>query len=116
MITDIQIIKFSNEQLRRAADAIETAANTIETLEARYRDWGIESKFDKMSDEEKATPIDDKAFEEGRPIYLPIYIDNYINNARALITQFNTDLGNGTTMRQQLRYMATNPRNPLLNV
>ena len=34
---------------------------------------------------------------------------------RGGIAQFNADLGNGTTMRQQLRYMATNPKNPLLS-
>ena len=115
MITDPAIVKFSAEQMRRAADALETAALTIETLEARYRDWGIEARYDAMQDVEKVTVIDDRATEEGRPVYIPAYIDNYINNTRALIAQFNTDLGNGTTMRQQLRYMAANPRNPLLN-
>lgn len=115
MITDPAIVKFSNEQMRRAADALETAALVIETLEARYRDWGIETKYDAMTDEEKASVVDDGASQDGRPVYLAAYIDNYVNNARGLIAQFNADLGNGTTMRQQLRYMATNPRNPLLN-
>lgn len=115
MINDPAIVKFSSEQMRRAADVSETNALTLETLEARYRDWGIEERFKALSDEEKDTPIDDKATEEGRPIYTPRMLDNFINNIRGLLQSFNADLGNGWTMRRQLRYMATNPRNPLLS-
>lgn len=114
MINDPAIVKFSAEQMRRAADVSETDALVLETLEARYRDWGIEDRFNAMSDEEKATPIDDKATEEGRPIYTPQMVHNFILNIRGLLQSFNSDLGNGWTMRRQLRYMATNPRNPLL--
>lgn len=114
MITDPAIINFSAEQMRRAADVSETDALVLETLEARYRDWGIEDRFKAMSDEEKALPIDDKATEEGRPVYTPQMMHNFILNIRGLLQSFNADLGNGWTMRRQLRYMATNPRNPLL--
>lgn len=114
MITDPVIVKFSAEQLRVAADAMETAALTLETLIARYEDWQVEKAVDALTADQKTEVIDDKATEEGRPVYTPFYMDNYIDNARAMLAQFNTDLGGGNTMRKQLRYMATNPKNPLL--
>ena len=115
MITEPAIVKFSAEQLRVAADAMETAALTLETLVARYEDWGVEALMPaNPTPEQLAEVIDDKAGEEGRPVYRVGYVMNYIANARALLSQFNTDLGGGNTMRKQLRYMATNPKNPLL--
>jgi hypothetical protein len=115
MINDPAIVKFSAEQMRRAANVSESDALVLETLEARYRDWGIEDRFNAMSDQEKATPIDDKAAEEGKPIYTPQMIHNFILNVRNLMASFNADLGNGWTIRRQMRYMATRPQNILLD-
>lgn len=114
MITEPAIVKFSTEQLRPAADALETAALTLETLVARYDDWEIGKAVSELTADEMQDTIDDRATEEGRPKYIPAYMANFINNARAMLAQFNTDLGGGNTMRKQLRYMATNPKNPLL--
>ena len=114
MISDPAIVKFSAEQVRRAADMSESDALTLETLEARYRDWGIEDRYNAMNDTERDTPINDQATEEGRPIYTPRMMHNFVQNIRDLMTRYNTDLGGGWTIRRQLRYMATNPRNPLL--
>lgn len=116
MINDPAIVKFSAEQMRQAADVSESDALVLETLEARYRDWGIEERFEKMSEEERNTPIDDGATEDGRPIYTPQMIINTIANIRNIQAMFNAEIpgANGWTIRRQLRYMATNPRNPLL--
>lgn len=116
MITNPVIVNFSAEQLRPAADALETAALTLETLVARYEDWQVEKAIGDLTPQDMTDTVDDKAAEEGRPIYTPAYMANFIANARVMIEQFNTPIpnSNGMTLRKQLRYMATNPRNPLL--
>lgn len=116
MITNPVIVNFSAEQLRPAADALETAALALETLVARYDDWEIGKAVSGLTADEMMDTIDDRATEEGRPKYIPAYMANFINNARGMIEQFNAPIpnGNGMTLRKQLRYMATNPKNPLL--
>lgn len=116
-VTDPVIVKFSAEQLRVAADSLETAALVLETLVGRYEDWQVEANVMALLQEnpENANQvIEDGAVAEGRPIYTIGYLANYIANARKMLADFNADLGNGYTLRRQLRYMATNPRNPLL--
>lgn len=111
LINNPAIVNFSREQLRVAADSIETAANVVETLVARYADWQLALLLSGLSDDDV---IDDKAAEEGRPVYTVGMMKKYIENCQGLLAQFNVDTGNGFTMRRQLRYMATNPKNPLL--
>lgn len=113
MITNPNLVKFSAEKMRRAADLLESACLTSEYLVSIATNQGIKAELEAIAD--KSEVIDDKAIEEGRPVYTVQYILNYLANMENLLMQLNTPDVNGVTMRQQIQYMATNPRNPLLS-
>ena len=113
MITNPNLVKFSAEKMRRAADLLESACLTSEYLVSIANTQGIKAELEAIVD--KTQIVDDKAIEEGRPVYTVQYILNYLANMQNLLAQLNVPDANGITMRQQIQYMATNSRNPLLS-
>ena len=113
MITNPNLVRFSAEKMRRAADLLESACLTSEYLVSLATNQGIKAELEGLVDKNEI--VDDKALEEGRPVYTAQYVLNYLSNMENLLLQLNTPDVNGMTMRQQIQYMATNPKNPLLS-
>lgn len=112
MITAPLVTRFSSEYMRPCADALEQAAQAADTLLALWDARQVEGAMKDSPDEDV---VDDRATEEGRPVYTKKYMLNFIQNVRgikAILDQPNPD-DPSWNLRKQLTAMATNIRNPL---
>lgn len=112
MITTPLVTRFSNEVMRPCADALEQAAQAADTLLALWDARQVESA---MKDAAGEDVVDDRATEEGRPVYTKQYMLNFIQNVRGIKAILDKPLDGAPewNLRMQLTAMATNIRNPL---
>jgi len=83
-ITDVQAIAFSNEQVRPAADVLESAYNTAKRV---LQDWASQDMASLIPND-AGEQLFDGAEADGRPIINGADVHNIINRLTELVTDY----------------------------